>query len=331
MTWRRGYDQARRAAAARKKPLLILFQEVPGCGTCVAYGQGVLSHPLIVEAAESLFLPLAVYNNIEGPDRTTLQSFGEKTWNNPVVRIVSPEGRALAPRVADDYTVGGLAAAMVAALKQHDQTVPMYLDLLAVEETARRRGLERATLAMHCFWEGEAHLGRVPGVIKTRPGFLNDLEVVEAEFDPAVIDYAALLKLADRKNCAAQVFTRSAGQQRTAEELVGPRAVRDDQAIRVDQTPKYYLAQTPLRHLPLTELQATRVNAALQPGGPAPTEADAFRRFLSPRQLALLEKIERHPHADWPVAIGRGNLIDTWRRAEVVARSIDKSSAASNR
>ena len=47
---------------------MLLFQEVPGCSTCRNYGHNVLSHPLMVEAIESLFVPLAIFNNKEGKE-----------------------------------------------------------------------------------------------------------------------------------------------------------------------------------------------------------------------------------------------------------------------
>ncbi len=46
------------------QPLLVLFQEVPGCSSCVAFGKNVLSHPLLVGAftvAHSITLALAAF------------------------------------------------------------------------------------------------------------------------------------------------------------------------------------------------------------------------------------------------------------------------------
>ena len=44
-----------------------------------------------------------------------------------------------------------------------------------------------ALFNMYCYWTGEATLGRVPGVVKTRIGELSG-EVVEVEYDPARTD-----------------------------------------------------------------------------------------------------------------------------------------------
>ncbi|MEC9372619.1 MAG: thioredoxin family protein, partial [Planctomycetota bacterium] len=173
--WMRDFDAAQAAARQSGRPMLVLFDEVPGCHTCVSFGETTLSHPLFVEAAETLFTPVAVFNNIEGRDREVLNSFNEPTWNNPVIRVMDAQRRELAPRHADDYSVAGLAATMAAALQSHGQTPPQWLTMLAHEDVKT----ERATFAMHCFWEGEALLGGIEGVTKTRTGWLDNREVVE--------------------------------------------------------------------------------------------------------------------------------------------------------
>src|SRR6476660_6561875 len=53
-----------------------------------------------------------------------------------------------------------------------------------------------ALFNMYCYWTGEATLGRVPGVVRSRIGELSG-EVVEVEYDPAKTDVgkmAAALK-----------------------------------------------------------------------------------------------------------------------------------------
>lgn len=313
--WRRGFDEAQSVARSTGKPMLVLFQEVPGCGTCTTYGRQVLSHPLIVEAAETLFVPTAIYNNITGADARTLKSFDEPAWNNPVVRIITADREPLAPRLADDYSVGGLAELMAAALAKAKRDVPKYLELLAAEQRSRRHELQKATFAMHCFWEGERALGQIDGVVATMPGFVDKLEVVEVEFDPRAIAYDKLVAQAKKLHFADRVFTRSSEQHAQAQRLVGEAAVRSDEPIRPDKQPKYYLAQTPLKHVPMTSLQACRVNAA------AGSKEDPLV-YLSPRQNALLEVIKKHPDAAWPDAVLADDFGSSWSRAGKVARGL---------
>ncbi len=46
--WERDLDAAVARSAGEGRPLFVLFQEVPGCSTCVSFGEQVLSHPLFL-------------------------------------------------------------------------------------------------------------------------------------------------------------------------------------------------------------------------------------------------------------------------------------------
>eukprot|EP00056_Hartaetosiga_gracilis_P015820 m.3180 g.3180 ORF g.3180 m.3180 type:complete len:161 (-) comp3296_c0_seq1:42-524(-) len=131
VSWSRDYDTSLQRAKEEEKPILLLFQEVPGCGTCVGYGQTALSNAAIVEATETLFVPVAVFNNKQGKDLEVLKKYGEPTWNNPVVRIITCDEKELCPRLAGDYSVEGLAHSMVTALKAIGSTPPHDLVALA--------------------------------------------------------------------------------------------------------------------------------------------------------------------------------------------------------
>ena len=111
------------------------------------YGRQVLTHPFIVDAAKTAFVPACIYNNTK-EDATLLKLFEEPSWNNPVVRIMTHARKDLIPRLSDDWTLGGLAQAMTAALGKAKQPVPTYLELLARETAARKRGVESAAFGM---------------------------------------------------------------------------------------------------------------------------------------------------------------------------------------
>lgn len=252
--WRRGFDAGLAEARKVNRPALVLFDEVPGCSTVNAYGKEVLSHPLIVEAAETLFVPIFVSNNEEGEDRAVLKSFGEPAWNNPVVRIVDADRKPLAPRVAGDYTAPGLARAMAAALGER---APKWLGLLALEGGST----ERATFSMYCFWSGEAALGALDGVVRTRAAFLDGHEVVDVDYDPKALPLDALVSAANAAS-AKQV----SGQSRPSE-----------------KDTKYHLAASPWRAVWMTEAQKSRVNSALAHGGDP-------KEWLSPRQIGKVAR-----------------------------------------
>ncbi|MEO1272508.1 MAG: VPGUxxT family thioredoxin-like (seleno)protein, type 2, partial [Myxococcota bacterium] len=288
VAWGRDLEGALAASRRSGKPVLVLFDEVPGCHTVVTYGKTVLSHPLVVEAAESLFEPVVVYNNVDGRDAQWLKSFGEPSWNNPVVRIIDADREPKAPRLSGDFSVGGLAEAMVVALGEN---VPPWLTLLAQETTAQRDGTSREVFSMGCFWSGEAGLGAIDGVVSTKPGFAGGREVVEVTYDPTVVERDALIRQAQG---------------------VG-RAMKAD-AVRVSsRDDKYNLAHTSWRHVPMTALQASRANAWV-----------AKRRdpsaFFSPRQRWLHAQSQKHPDAGWPVHLGQGELMAAFDAAAALVQ-----------
>jgi len=138
VNWLRDYDLALEQSTASGKPIFILFQEVPGCATCRNYGTQVLSHPLIVDAIESEFVPLAIYNNVLGVDRKVLEQYGEPTWNNPVIRIVNSKGKNIMKRHAGNYSAEGLVLYMSLALRAAGHGEPAYLSLLKEELSANQ-------------------------------------------------------------------------------------------------------------------------------------------------------------------------------------------------
>jgi len=265
--WSSDLDAALARSRAEGRPVLLLFQEIPGCETCRDFGQGPLSHPLLVEAIESGFLPVAVHNNRPGADAEVLKRFQETAWNNPVVRFLDADGGDLVPREEGVWTTAGLAARMTAALRAAGRPVPGYLELLAAEKPPAVK--RKAVFAMHCYWEGEAALGGLDGVLSTRPGMLRDQEVVEVVFDPARLPFADLVKKASGLDCADTVFARNEKDEAAARSGGAKKIVRTDAQPREVKAGDhhYYLGQSPLRFLPLTRLQVLRVNRELGTGG----------------------------------------------------------------
>ena len=159
-------------------------------------------------------------------------------------------------------------------------------------------------------------MGLIEGVISTLPGFLQGGEVVAVEFDPEMITFEELVKKAMASDCAERLFTRKDEHQRIAAKLLGQSARRSDEKVRPDKEPKYYLLQTNLRHLPMTGLQAARVNASVREGD--------FKRFLSPGQLDALKAIQAHPDAGWTNSIGK-EVSRAWEELERVRAKIEKT------
>ena len=285
VTWYRDYDQALKLASKEDKQVLILFQEVPGCMTCRNYGHNVLTHPLMVEAIENLFVPLAIYNNKGGKDKVVLEKYGEPSWNNPVVRIVNSAGKDVVSRISGNYSVTALIASMQQALKSRKGNIPIYLDLTQQEMTAKKNASSKtAYFSMYCFWSGEKHFGNLPGVLDTESGFIQHKEVVKVVYDSNKLSTKAL------NNHAIQGECRPIEDKGTYK-----KSTKDD---------KYYLQQTCYKYLPLTNLQQVKINAALGRG-------ESAKKYLSPQQW------------EWFLAIKSGKLekkirfnkpfVETWQ------------------
>ena len=268
VSWYRDYDDVAALALKENKAILILFQEVPGCSTCRNYGQDVLSHPLMVEAIENLFIPLAIHNNKGGKDKETLEKFNEPSWNNPVVRIVDPLGKDIVKRVGSDYTALGLYEAMEYALKVENKEVPEFLKLLGEELTASENGtLKETYFKMYCFWSGEKQLGSKNGVLNTEAGFMGGHEVVKVEYDEAQLSPEQLKQFATRY----QITPISKDNSYRP-------AVNDED---------YFLRHTDYKYLPLTPLQRTKINSAIG-------NRKSAEKYLSPKQLVWLEQLQNN-------------------------------------
>lgn len=267
VNWLRDYDQAVFRAQKENKAILILFQEVPGCSTCRNYGHNVLSHPLMVEAIEHEFIPLAIFNNKGGKDKVILDRFGEPSWNNPVVRIVDAEGKDIVQRIGGDYKSITLCQRMKAAIEQQRKQVPGYLDILEAEIlSARAAHSKEAHFKMYCFWNGEKQLGKLEGVTNTESGFIGHAEVVKVKYDPTVVDAKQLIDYARKQNF---------------EPIEGNANYR----IATNDV-HYYLKRSRLRYIPLTELQKTKINSS------AGDRVQAYR-YLSPKQVQWAKQLDQ--------------------------------------
>lgn len=302
--WLRDIKQATTQSANENKPIFLLFQEVPGCATCRNYGQNVLSHPLIVEAIETHFIPLAIFNNKDGKDRAVLNYFNEPSWNNPVVRIVNHKKKNLVDRISGNYSALGITEAMIDVLKQEDKLVPAYLSLLQEELKTKAQGTETAYLSMYCFWTGEKKIADIDGVIETQAGFMDGREVVKVDFSPSIISYNDLLKAAKTKSCAGHVYSDNIIQQLAAEEVVGPANASEKASFRMDKETKYYLYKSSYKYVPMTKLQAVKANSLIGKG-------QSPNSVLSPRQIELLKYIQEHPTKKWKSAINV-DIIKAW-------------------
>ena len=283
--WYRNYDDAIAMAKKENKAIIILFQEVPGCATCRNYGHNVLSHPLMVDALENEFIPLAIFNNKNGKDRTILKKYNEPSWNNPVVRIIDADGNNLVKRVSNDYSALTLCKRLKETLALKNTPIPPYLDILEQEIIALTSNtINETCFKMYCFWTGEKQLGKLDGVLDVESGFIDHSEVVKVKYNSALISNSELSTYAKTQDFYP--ISNSKNFRTSTKDV------------------HYYLSHSDFKYLPLSELQKTKINSAL--GSRQNAEL-----YLSPKQLKWLQGLRKNKSKGLASYMNQ-NIEDTW-------------------
>ncbi|MEM1294508.1 MAG: VPGUxxT family thioredoxin-like (seleno)protein, type 2 [Verrucomicrobiota bacterium] len=280
--WTRDFEAALKTSAATKKPVFALFQEVPGCAGCQKFGREVLTNQLLVEAIESQFVPVLIYNNQGGNDAKLLRRFNEPSWNYQVVRFFDSEAKDIIPRRDRIWTLAALATRMVETLETANREVPNYLRTLA--EGQNNASHQKAAFSMFCFWTGELHLGQIEGVVQTEAGWFDGHEVTLVTYDPGQLSFPDLVQAAEEAKCANSVYTSSDAQRKELGKTRLKTGTLDGsyRAARASDQKRQILG-TSWTNLDLNPMQETKVNAW------ARVDVDEALSWLSPRQIKQLK------------------------------------------
>ena len=279
VSWGRDVDTALASSKQTGKPVLALFQEIPGCSGCQQFGREVMSNPVVVEAIESEFTPLLIHNNKSGKDAEVLRRFGEPAWNYQVVRFLDADAKDIIPRRDQVWDTGGIAERMIATLTNAKRPVPAYLSLLAAEHSQR---LKQAVFSMYCFWTGEMALGQIDGVITTEAGFMSGREVTLVRYDPEVIALPKLITAAEKVECANAVHVPAADLAQAKASRLNVGTISAYRAAPASDQKKQ-IQGTAAQKLTLSTAQATKVNAWLR------VDSTKALRYLTPSQTRLLQ------------------------------------------
>lgn len=130
-------------------------------------------------------------------------------------------------------------------------------------------------------------MGSLEGVLHTRSAWIGRHEVVNVTFDPSKVGYDKLLKTAMEKGCATRAWTTTDAQAAAANARMGSRAEPLAEELRdaKESDQLYYLSRAAMKYLPLTPLQARRVNGSMY-------LRENPEEWLSPNQLAQLKRVE---------------------------------------
>lgn len=278
--WGRNFDGALEKSAQTGKPVLVLFQEIPGCSGCQTFGKTVLSHPLIVEAIEDEFVPVLIYNNKYGEDRKILEKYDEPSWNYQVIRFLNSEGKDIIPRKDRVWDIGGIAQRMIKTLNESNRQVPKYLNVVAEEYSMESH--KESAFSMYCFWAGEVDLGQIDGVVSTEAGWLEGNEVTRIVYDKDKITLKQLAKKARNNASVDKIYTPDGNAADVANLPSGKLNGEYSKAKNSDQK-KQLENWEAVKNVPgLTEIQLTKVNAYF------PFGKEKALEWLSPRQQKAL-------------------------------------------
>lgn len=279
-------EEATRESIRRGKPILCFDVETPGDKV---KGQEIFAHPLVVEAAESLFVLL----------RQT-----PKKCRQPVpptsVRILDQSGVDLVVGIGGDaLSLASMASLMICGLKALQLSIPTYLMLLEEEESGKvkhrpdgclQRTGRQAFFGMSDSQVGEVEFGSLDGVLATRTGFIGRQMVLQVTYDSTKLSYSNLTLIALQK-CMADVVYYGSNDERIAAIVEVKRVeghcdiVQYTGPVQPGLDSKHALRQTMLKYVPLTDLQATRANRLVAMG-----VFNEATHLLSPRQGLILMK-----------------------------------------
>jgi hypothetical protein len=243
-------------------------------------------HPLLVEAAESLFVAVLV----DGGSGAT----------QPAVEFLDGAGTPLIPLLSPSEARcrGSVARAMVRALEAAGhRPVPRYLQVVSEEESGR---IETAAFGVAEDRDddnsdddparGEAEFPALSGVISTRSGTVDGRPAVEVSYDGQRLSFGCLVHFALKRKAGRVVYYRTNDERVAAQvEIERLRETASTKqysgTIQLDCDPKPALRRTPLRFVPLTAAQASRANRFAHLG-----RLDEAVHLLSPRQGLILMK-----------------------------------------
>lgn len=239
-----------------------------------------------MKAIEEVFVPVVVFNNRPGKDAEILKRYGEPSWNFQVVRYLDGAGKDIVPRKDRVWTAAATAVQMVSVLEKLGKVVPAGLKALSDEGKEAAVTVEReAVFAMACYWEGEARLGRIDGVLATEVGWLEGKEAVKVKYDAKRVWLRRLVKAAEEMKCASAIWVNDEKEVALAEEIATHSVAAGFEGFSraADGEQKYYLQRSGYAGLEMSEAQRVKVNAALR------FKADP-QVFLTREQLAKVSK-----------------------------------------
>lgn len=256
--WMRDLERAMEESRNTGRPVFILFQEIPGCSTCISFAENVLKDRKIIDLIEKRFVACIVNNRgITLADHKALVQFNEPRCNNPVIRIVDANGTELLTRISGNYSSSSI--------------LRILQEFLCKTVVPR---IEEIFFEMECYWEGQGCLDFVcsqfekEAVLSTTAVLMNHMEMVRVQFDPLKLDMKQFLKEIDKYKIITRVlFTDPTIQQIIAKVWKRESTLQTSfkgkwhPARHSDQ--RYFIKQSASSSAPLFDRQSMALNGKL--------------------------------------------------------------------
>lgn len=297
------------------RPIFYVLTEISNGQVSHSGNPGnVFSHPLLLEALESLFVAVIVAPQTEIENESAMEddefSFSTNTLCVKQVGFLDESGRhIIAPLAFSDFSVLALGVMVMTVLMAKQQIVPQYVRDLVDESShvgasptnpdCRRAwfGLEERSSTASAY----RHL---EGVCSAEMGCLAEYEgdVVEVLYDAKVTSYSTLVRFTLRMlPDETAILLCQSNDERVAALVEAGRLSEQErkeaQHVIVQHVENcnfkpsanlFALKETPMRCVPLTAFQAAKANTLIQKG-----QLDDAVHLLSPRQGLILIEAKR--------------------------------------
>mmetsp|Transcript_28946 Transcript_28946/g.44489 ORF Transcript_28946/g.44489 Transcript_28946/m.44489 type:complete len:415 (-) Transcript_28946:149-1393(-) len=300
-------DDAWDDARSLQKPIMHVLAEIPGD---TEFAKTILSHPLIVEAAESHFV--TVGSVVERPVRKHLE-MGPTEYTR--IKFYHHNGSPIPISDTGDLSrIGEMVHRMMNAINASACQPPKFLTLLEEETSCSLENeCSNAILGVYTLVSAEVELATLDGILQTRAGHIEDHQnVVTVTYDRRRISFSSLVRRALESGILKAVLYRNTEERIAAQmEIQGHpsyiRVAKFDGSIVPAVDSKLALRRSmSFRFVPMTSLQAMKVNRLVHLG--AVHEAV---RLLSPRQGKIMMKMMKTDQSKCPDVVD-SHIVDSW-------------------
>jgi hypothetical protein len=279
--------EAKREAKRERKPIFCTrtgadFNKFIHCSA--------LTHPLIVEAVESLFVTVTSDIDLEVPGAPMCA----------MLEILDEKGTPVLPHIGGDLllirNLVVVVQLLVESLTKCSIEVPKYLQLLLEEESGRlevlpsgkRRKLDRIAIFGVCNSHvSEAKLANAAGVLDIQAGLYKGRQVLQVTYASRVTSFDSLSRYALSKNFATSIYYQSQDEFVVARSVCDQlqrsyhiiEKMEDSSLINNIVDGRSGVRKTALRYVPMTSLQKVHANKLVHEG-----KFNEASHLLSPRQ-----------------------------------------------